>query len=154
MEQIVSYSGNYKYAFVLVISVQVQCFWYPDLRWWDGRPQYLQKVWCKSKGTGSIDFTTIVDLGLNCFLYALARCWPLTGVDSQAGITQENRITYGEEYIEEKKVAPMPISQLRWCTVSANNRHADRHIVRGNEVAIYQRHWSFTFNDILPSARF
>ena len=111
MKQIVSYSGNYKYAFVVVILFAISGTVFqvigPKVM---GRATTVlaEGLMYKIKGTGNIDFTTIGKiLVLTASLYALSAVLTFVQGWIMTGITQ--KIVYNLRRDISEKINRMPI---------------------------------------------
>ena len=111
MKQIVSYSGNYKYAFVVVILFAISGTVFqvigPKVM---GRATTVlaEGLMYKIKGTGGIDFTTIGKiLVLTASLYALSAVLTFVQGWIMTGITQ--KIVYNLRRDISEKINRMPI---------------------------------------------
>ena len=111
MKQIVSYSGNYKYAFVVVILFAISGTVFqvigPKVR---GRATTVlaEGLMYKIKGTGNIDFTTIGKiLVLTASLYALSAVLTFVQGWIMTGITQ--KIVYNLRRDISEKINRMPM---------------------------------------------
>ena len=111
MKQIVSYSGNYKYAFVVVIlfAISGTVFQVIGPKVMGGATTVLAEgLMHKIKGTGGIDFTTIGKiLVLTASLYALSAVLTFVQGWIMTGITQ--KIVYNLRRDISEKINRMPI---------------------------------------------